>query len=791
MIKNYLITAIRFLLRNKTFTAINLMGMAIGLACVIVISVWVLFELSYNNFHENSENIYRLSSRVNMAGVETLYPTQHAPVGQLVAEEFPEVEHMTRFSRPYSRTFKHNNELVTIENICYVDSTFFKIFSFKLIEGDIETALNRPNTIVLTQKYANLFFGNERAMGQILESDGIPYMVTGVVENSPANSSLQFNILEPMATPQQTLGGFSWGHGMGFQIWLLLKEGTNSDELQVKISSMMDETVNELFKSINAKIHGFLEPLKDIYLNSKVERQTIKGETRTIAIFSISALLILVIACFNFINLSTAQSILRSREVGVRKVFGAKRSQLVIQHLGESVLLIIIALIISLLLAELASPLLEKFSGKPLNIYTRQSKYILMAIPLTVLFVGVLAGWYPALYLSRFSPITILNQTKLQGQSKGRMKNLLTFLQFSILQTLGICTIIVFMQMQYIKGKDMGFEPENLLVARINSPELEGKYETLKDKLESSANIKNTSIHSFILGHTILTRDFVMEGSPQAQNIAYITVDESFLETYNIDLAVGRGFRKPLENEVRTMIVNEAFVRHFNYTNPIGRKIFLPNDPDHKENEIIGVVKDFTFQSLHKRVEPMVLMTWHDPFQFISIKLNEKDLSLALGDVGKAWEDIAGDTPLNYFFMDDKMNELYEKDHRFGNILGVFTFLAIAIACSGLFGLTEHTLQSKKREIAIRKVLGASVGSINTLLSVRLSKWVLLGSVIAWPISWFIMRNWLENFANRIDIPISAFILSTAFALLITILTTSIKTIEAANQNPSETLKYE
>ncbi len=791
MLRNYITTAIRFLLRNKTYSLINLLGLALGLACVIVISVWVMFELNYNKFHVNGENIYRLSSKVNMSGVETLYPTQHAPVGQLVAENFPEIKHMTRFSRPHSKTFRHNNEIITIEEIHYVDSCFLKIFSFKLIEGDAETALNRPNTIVLTKKMAQLFFGEEKAVGQHIESDGIPYMILGVLENPPVNSSLQFNMLEPMATPTHSMGGFSWGHGMGFQIWLLLKDGTNTEELQGKIAIMMDQTVNELFKSINAKIYGFLEPLGDIYLNSKVERQTIKGDKRTIAIFSISAFLILIIACFNFINLSTAQALVRSKEVGVRKVFGASRLQLVGQHLGESFLMILVALIISLLMAELASPLLEHFSGKPLNIYSKQSKHLLIGIPFIVFFVGFGAGWYPALFLSRFKPISILNQTAGDGKKKNSFRNVLTFLQFSILQVLAICTMLVFMQLQYIKSKDMGFNPDNLLVARINTPGIEDKYESLKEKLNSNANVEKTSAHSFIIGHTILARDFVLEGSPEAQNVAYISIDESFFSTYCIKLAEGRGFRQPLDNENRSIIVNEAFVRHFGYKNPIGRKIYLPNDPDHKENEIVGVVKDFNFQSLHREVEPLVFMTWHDPFQYISIKLNENNLHMALAEVNKTWEEMAGETPLNFFFMDDKVNELYLKDFRFGNILSVFTILAIAIACSGLFGLTAHVTQSRRREIAIRKVLGASSAMVTTLISAGFTKWVMLGAIIAWPTAWFIMDNWLSNFAIRIEIHIGAFILSTFLSLVITLITISFKTIDAANQNPAKTLKYE
>jgi putative ABC transport system permease protein len=726
-----------------------------------------------------------------MSGVETLYPTHHAPVGQMVLESFPEVANMTRFSRPHSRTFKHNEETIMVEDIYYVDSSFFDIFSFKLIEGQIKTALNRPNTVVLTQKVKQLFFGKENAIGQVIESEGKPYMVSGVIEDPPANSSLQFQILEPMATPTKEMGGFSWGYGMGFQTWLLLKEGTNTEELEDKIAIMMDKTVNELFKSINAKIYGFLEPLDDIYLNSKVDRQTIKGDKRTIAIFSISAILVLLIACFNFVNLSTAQAMLRSKEVGVRKVFGASRAQLMLQHLGESFLMIFLALIISLFLAELASPLVESVSGKPLNIYSSQSIYLLVGIPSLILIVGLGAGWYPAFFLSTFSPTSILNQSNKKGGRTKVFRNILSFLQFAILQALAICTILVFLQLQYIKRKDMGFKTENLLVARINSKELEGKHESLKERLNANANVESSSVHSFILGHTILARDFVFEGSPEAQNVAYITVDESFINTYGIELKEGRNFRYPIENETRAMIVNEAFVKQFGYKNPIGRKIFLPNDSNHKENEIVGVVKDFNFLSLHREVDPIVMMTWHDPFQYISIKLKDNDLPMAIGSIKQTWEEIVGDSPLSYFFMDNKIDELYLKDFRFGNILGIFTMLAIAIACSGLFGLTAHITQSRSKEIAIRKVLGASSGMVTTMISVGFTKWVLLGAVIAWPVSWYIMSNWLDNFANRINLSISAFITATALAFVIALLTTSFKTIAAANQNPADTLKHE
>ena len=791
MIKNYITTALRYFVRNRTYSLINLAGLSLGLACVILISVWVSFELSHNKFHENGERIYRLSSIITMSGEENFYPTQHAPVGQMVLEEFPEVEHMTRFSRPFSKVFKHGEEVLMVEEIHYVDSCFFNIFSFDLIEGDIITALTSPNTVVLTERISKMFFGNEMAVGQHLESDGQAYMVTAVVKSPPINSSIQFSILEPMITPFQNHGGFSWGHGMGFETWLLLKEGTDSELLGEKISSMMDQTVNELFKSINATIHGFLEPLHDIYLNSKVERQTIKGDKRTIAIFSVSAILILVIACFNFVNLSTAQGMLRAREVGVRKVFGASRFQLIMQHLGESVLLISIAFVIALLLSEIALPIVELISGNKLNIYQGNTPFLLVGIPLVILIVGIGAGWYPALHLSKFKPIAIIQQSVSIGGKKHYFRNILAFIQFAILQTLAVCSIIVYLQMQHVKKKDIGFEPKNLMVANINSQLLEGSQESLKEHLSSITHIENASLHSFVVGHTILARDFVMEGSPEAQNIAYITVDESFIETYGIELAKGRNFRTPIENEGGSVIVNEAFVRHFDYNNPIGSRIFLPNNQQFPENVIVGIVKDFNFLSLHREVDPLIMLTWHDPFRHLSIKLKDHNLPIAIAEIRHVWSEFAGDSPLKYFFMDDKMNELYIKDFRFGRILGIFTLIAITIACSGLFGLTSHITQSRRREIAIRKVLGATSNMISTMISIGFARWVILGAIIAWPISWVIMSRWLDNFANRIEMPLWAFLMATITSLAIAILTTMTKTIIAANQNPAETLKNE
>ncbi len=790
MLSNYLLSAIRFFVRNKTFSIINLLSLAAGLACVIVISSWVLSELNYDRFHTNSSRIYRLSSKLTMSGEESYHATHHAPIGHMVAENFPEVEQMTRFSRAQSRVFKHNNETITMEEIHYVDSAFFQVFSFKLLEGSPEMALNRPNTLVLTQSVAKKFFGDESAMGKVIESDSTIYTITGVVEDPPENSSLQFNILEPMATANHSFGGFSWGYGMGFQTYLLLKEGTSTAELEDKIAVMMDENVNELFKSINVTIGAFLEALPNLYLKSKVQRQRVKGDVRTIAIFSVSALLVLIIACFNFINLSTAQSLLRAREVGVRKVFGATRRQLMIQHLGESILMVALALILALVLAELVLPLVELFSGKNLELYSKSTAFFLIGIPTIVLVAGLGAGWYPALFISRYSPISILNSSIKSIGGKHFLRNILSFFQFAILQSLAICTIIVYAQLQHIKTTDLGFDSENLVALRVNSPMLNDKKDVLKSSMENSMSVEKASLHSFLLGHTILARDFVLEGSPEAQNISYITIDENFFDTYGIEVVKGRAFKKPLENEARTIIVNEAFVKHFEYTNPIGRKIFLPNNPDHRENEIIGVVKDFSHQSLHQNVAPIVMMSWHDSFEFISIKLTDSS-PLALASVKSVWERVAGDTPFNYFYIEDKMEELYTKDTRFGNILSVFTLLAILIACAGLFGLTAHITQTRRREIAIRKVLGATSSGITTLLSLSFAKWVVVATIVAWPLAWIIMSRWLDNFAHRIDMPIWAFFFATGVSLAVAFATTLVKTVIASNQNPADVLKQE
>lgn len=791
MYKNYLISAIRFLSRNKTFFAINLLGLAFGMASVIIISIWISSELSYNKFHRKAENIYRLNSKLIMAGEEKLHPTHHAPIGEMVAEKFPEIECMTRFSRGHSRIFKHKDGNIMVEDIHYVDSTFFKIFSFELTAGNPNTALNQPHTIIITQSTADKFFGKNSAVGQTLESEGIMYTVTGVLKDPPVTSSLKFNMLEPMVTANKDFGGFSWGHGMGFQTWILLKSGTNIKLLEEKIAGLMDDTVNELFKSINARIYGFFEPLSDIYLNSKVERQQVRGDKRAIQLFTISALLILLIACFNFINLSTTKSLLRAREVGVRKVFGASKKQLIIQHLGESMLLILLAFVLAFIIIELSFPFIEMALGKPLELYGSNARFLLVFIPLLILVTGIGAGWYPSLYLSRFNPITIFKQKENGKSSKMKFKTTLTFLQFTILQALAICTAIIFLQLQHFKSANLGYNAEGLVIAPLNSPELKAKANTLKQKASEKPNVTSATRHSFLLGHSILIRDFVLEGSTEAHNIAYITIDDNFFNTYGIILKEGRSFLSPIENEGNSVIVNEAFVRQFGYNNPIGRKIFLPNNPQHTVNKIVGVVKDFNYLSLHRGVEPLVMLTWHDPFDLITFRVNPDNLPAAITEITQAWKELANDQPINYFFMEDKQNELYVKEWRFGNIFGIFTLLAITIACAGLFGLTAHEAEGKQREIAIRKVLGAPTLLLANKFTLGFTKWIALSSLIAWPLAWITMSRWLNSFEYRIDMPFWVFYSTTAIALLIAIITTLSITLRVSTKNPSTVLKYE
>jgi putative ABC transport system permease protein len=790
MLRNYIVTALRYFVRNKIFTAINLLGLSIGLACVVLITAWVSFELSYNSFHHNSSRIYRLSSKLYMAGGESRYPTQHAPVGLLVAEAFPEVEQMTRIGRPHSKMFRHNDNLLLVENIVFVDSSFFDIFSFELPEGNGNTALTKPNSIILTRRVAEQFFGEENALGKVLESDGEIYTVTGVLENLPLNSTIQFSALEPMATPTSQMGGFSWGQGMGFETWLLLKSDTDTYILENKITKLMDDTVNELFKSINARIYGFLEPLNSIYLYSQVERQTIKGDRKTIAILIASALIILLIACFNFINLSTAQALRRVKEVGIRKVFGAFRKQLITQHIGESMLLVVFAMLLALVLAEVASPFLTHFSGKAVNVFSHNFLVILTAITIIIIIAGVGAGWYPALFLSRINPTLVFKQAGHSSSGQSGFRNVLSFFQFTILQLLTICTLIVFLQLQHIRTKELGFNPNNLLITRINTPNLEGKHEILKEKLMKQSSIQGVSAHSFILGHTILARDFVLEGTTEALNIAYMTIDESFFDTYQIELVQGRIFQYPVENEGGYVIVNEAFVKNLGYDNPLGRKIFLPNDPTYKENTIIGVVKNFNYSSLHRDIESIVFLTWHDPLNHLTIRINSDDIPGALLDIREVWEEVAEDEPFGYQFIDDKLKELYISDNRFGNILGVFTLMAIIIASAGLMGLTLFIAQSRQREIAIRRVLGASTSRV-IAISLGFTRWILLSALVSWPLSWYLSENWLQSFAYRIEIPLWPFIGATIFAILMSVVITLINIFKVANQNPATVLKYE
>lgn len=791
MLLNYLISSFRFFFRNKFFSFINLFSLAVGLACVVVIMSWVIREVNYDTFHKKVDRVYRMSSELTMSGEVNLYPTHHAPVGQMVADAFPEVELMSRFSRAHSRMFELGQENILVEDVHYADSSFFKIFSFHLLQGDSNGALNKPNTLVLTQSVAKNFFGDSDPMGQVLISDDVAYTITGVVADPPENSTIQFKVLEPMITATKQFGGFSYGHGMAFETWLLLKPKTNLHELESRIDALMDSEVNSLFKSINVTLGAFLEPMADIYLNSRVQRQAVRGNRRTIAIFIGSALLVLIIACFNFVNLSTVNALRRAKEVGVRKVFGATRKQLIIQYLGESILIVLVAMALALVLAEVSLPFITTFSGETLSLFTSSSAKVVLGTPVLVLIVGLGAGWYPALFLSRFSPTAIFRQPLKKFSNKISFKSILSFFQFGIMQILVICTIVVFIQLQHIKTKDLGFNTHNLISIRVNTPSLEGKYELLRSELAAIPYVENAALHSFILGHTILARDFVLEGSPEALNISYMTIDNNYFQTYGIELAEGRLFQEPLANEERKVIVNETFVERFGYDNPIGRKIFLPNDSDHRENEIVGVVKDFNYMSLHSRVAPMVMLTWHDPIQFVSLRLSDDDIQRSLAAVKAKWEQVAGDTPFLYFFVDDKLGELYVKEDRFGKILSVFTLLAIAVACAGLFGLTAHIMQTRRKEIAIRKVLGANTSTLTTLVSLNFLKGVAFASLFAWPAAWYISSKWLENFANRISIPLWVFLLATLASMVIALATTLVKTYVTSNQNPAVTLKYE
>lgn len=799
MIKNYFKIAWRSLLKNKLYSFINIAGLSIGVACCMLIYMYVQTELSYDKFNKRADYIYRVGVQVSEPKKQESFAYSSPKVAPTLLMNFPEVKKAVRF-KPAKRLMSYDNKKFYDTKAFYADSTFFDVFSFDMIEGESRTALASPYSIVLTESAARRYFGSEPAFGKIMKmSDTIDVQVKGIIKDVPSTSHFSFDYLISRSTMLDLVKNDTSYTSNYEEQWLnldsytyvLIDEKSDYKKLESKINTLVTKETADQKKALGIGINVILQPLTDIHLRSKLDfdmKPSNNSDIKYIYIFSGTALLILLIACCNFINLSTARSINRSKEIGLRKVIGAKRKQLVLQFLGESLLFALIGCAISFILVLLAKPYFNNFTSAPLTL-----KWSMLPVYLLVIaIVGLLAGLYPALLMSSFAPIKSLRGHVKHGLQDIIFRKGLVVFQFIIAVVLIIGTETILKQLDFMQNQDIGMNKAQLLQLELRGSDI-GKAKTLVREFERNSNVVNASWNNFSFKHLPYIT-LLPEGKPENEITASTVIcgDENFLRTYQIDLVAGRNFSPDFPaDEKEAFLVNEAAVKEFAWGSPkqaLGKKIEWGGG---KSGRVIGVVKDFNYSSLHDKIKPAIIHIFPGWQGFVTLRVKTDHLKTTLGDIEKTWKNVTGDSPFKYTFLEEDFDALYKAEQNMRSILGVFTFLSVFVACLGLFGLASFTIRQRYKEIGIRVVLGASVTGITQLLSKDFIKLVLISILIALPVSWYMVHKWLQNFEYRISISWWFFALAALLALLIAFATVSIQAVKAAMANPVKSIRTE
>jgi len=800
MFRNYLKIAIRNIRKHKGYAFINIAGLSIGMACCILIVAYIITELSYDKYNENADRIYRIGAEVNMGGFTGTLAISNAPVGPVLHEDYPEVLNAVRI-RPISKRFvKFEDREFYEEQVLYADNSIFDIFTFPMIKGDPKTALVTAYSVVLTDETAKKYFGNGDPIGKVLKfNNQDDFTVTGVVENIPRNSHFTFDMLCSFETffARNKQARENW-FNFNLYTYLLLPESYSFQELENKFPALVDKYMGKILKALGGELKYFLQPLTSIHLHSNLENELSgNGNILYVYIFAAIALFILFIACINFMNLATARSATRAKEVGMRKVIGAHKRELIRQFLGESIIYSFISLLIALILVQLAIPLFRSISGTELRMNYAEIPWLIPALLGLVLFVGIIAGSYPALFLSSFQPANVLKGTLKSGAGNKRFRNILVVTQFIISVTLIIGTGIIINQLKYMKNTNLNFDKENVIFVRITDQKIRQSLDFVKNELKKIPGVINLAVSSTVPGQIADVTPYIPEGFPEdnSQLMKSINIDHDFLPTLGIEIVDGRNFSTEFATDKKeAVIINETAVKKFGWDNPVGKTIKAPGSgfPMQWDTKIvIGVVKDFHFSSLHKTIMPLYISNVPSYLDTISIKISPENTTNTLSFLREKWKEIDPYRPFEYSFLDETYDSQYRPDEQLSKIFASFTAFAIFIACLGLFGLASFMSEQRTKEIGIRKVLGASVPGIVVMLSKNFLKLVIIANIISWPISYFVMKNWLQNFAYRTNMGVWLFIMTGALSLCIALLTVSYQSVKASLSNPVDAIKYE
>lgn len=783
------------------YSFINIFGLAVGMACCILILLFVHDEFSYDHFHENLDDIYRvvLYTASDNGAIVASSIAPHG-LGPTMVESFPEIVKTVRFRPPFGKRLVGIQAKGFYEDgFVFADPNVFDVFSFRMLQGNPETALERPFTVVLTQTMAEKYFGPANPLGRTIRVDNTyDYEVTGVLRDAPSASSIQFNFLVSFATlyqlPTRRMMEYNEGWNMSaFSTYVRLLPGASASTLKEKLPDLV-KILSERRGMIRANTTIRVEPFKDVYLYAEAENQLgPNGEVRYIYIFVCVALLILLVAAINYMNLTVALSLRRAREVGVRKAAGATPGQLAIQFLAESICSTLGAVLLAVALVELALPEFNNLVQKSLSIRYFGDFTFLSIVFAVVFLASLVAGSYPAFVFSRFRATEALRgNLKSDPRGSGLQRGLVVF-QFGVSVALLVCTMIIQNQMDYVRSKRLGLNPEQVVAVPVRGALSKQQASVFKHTVLQDPRFSRVTVSSGIPSQSssrISIEVAGLEGQPMAHHYA---VDTDFLDTFQMDLAMGRSFSEDLRTDVpNVVLINEALAALAGWDDPIGKGITYGGN---QKGTVVGVVRDFHFESLHHEIAPLFITPIQQPWSswagYVSARIQVTDLSGTLAQLKATWRQFAPDHPLDYFFLDAAFDRFYRSEQRLAQIFGVFFALTIIIACLGLFGLAAYTAQQRTKELGIRKVLGASVSNLVVLLSKDFAKLVLIGIAVAFPVSYFSMHRWLQNFAYRTEIGVGTFLLAGVLALLIALLTVGYQAIKWALANPVDALRYE
>lgn len=791
MLKNYVTTAIRNIWKYRSYSLINLLGLAIGMAACLMIFLFVRHELGFDRFHKQAENIYRLNEVQTFGGLTPQHVALSMyPMGEALKNDYAEITDYTRFWRMQDWLFRHGNKDIFIKEMVSTDTSIFAMFDFQLLSGDPSTALHEPNSIILTEETARKFFGSENPLGkELIRQDTLTYKITGVIADAPAKSHLRFDALVSMKTFDSEERSSRWGSNY-LVTYLMLTPNANIANLEAQfpdfVTKYMGERGTEFYKL-------YLQPFTDVHLGSTHithDYQNYQKFDRSyVNVFTILAIFTILIASINFMNISTARSASRAKEVGIRKTIGAQRGQLTGQFIGESLLMAFFAFILALFITQLSLPYLHQLSGRMLSLNQLSTPSLTLTIISAVFAVGLISGFYPAIMLSAYQPASVLKGSFKNPAGKVKLRNVLVVVQFSIAVALIVGTLLTVQQLNFMRQQNLGFNKDHVVLLSMSNM-ANRHYETLRTEFTSNPGVLAVTASGQRLGNNIHQMGSRYEGFDEGFGISVLNVDLNYLDFHNIEILDGRDFNPDSKaDKDNSYIMNEALARKLDWDVPVGKGAKLSWKEE--MGSVIGLAKNFNFNSLHHNVEPLLITSQDWGFSEMSVRIAPENMQASLTHLRSVWEKLVSDRPFNYEFLDAHFAQLYTADRQSSDVITIIAGLAVIIACLGLFGLSSITTAMRTKEIGIRKVLGASLVSLISMLSRGFIALVSIAFLIAIPFTIWFMESWLESFAYRIDIGFSTFLIAGILAISVALLTVCYHAIKTALANPVKALRYE